>query len=182
MPTRGLAAAISVVGAVAGAIIAGASCLTPAVAVAVPKVAVFPFEVPDVIREGEFLPRPNTQDQPRIALATSELRKLLAAGGRYDVIDLSPLAAELKAAQPLHKCNGCDMDLARKASADVVVTGLVEKASDVLLNMQIEMRDVASGKVIRTGGTVIQGNTEDMWLRSVRYLVKNRLLSEDAPK
>ncbi len=146
------------------------------------KLAVFPLEVPDVIRDGEYLPRPNTEDQPRIAMATAELARLLGEGGRYEVVDLGPLAAELKAAQPLHKCNGCEMDLARKAGADLLVLGLVEKASDVLLNMSIEIKDVASGKPVRIGGTVIQGNTDDMWMRSVRYIVKNRLISQEGQK
>lgn len=170
MPRAVLAAIVAVIG------------LWPALAAAATKVAVFPIEVPDQIREGEFIPRPNTEDKPRIALATDELRRLLSAGGRYEVVDLTPLAAEVEKAQPLHKCNGCDIELAHKAGADVVVTGLVEKASDVLLNMSIEMRDVASGKVVRMGGTVIQGNTDDMWLRSVRWIVKNRLLNEEAAK
>lgn len=146
------------------------------------KVAVFPFEVPDVIREGEFLPRPNTADQPRIAMATDELRRVIGATGRYELIDLAPLAGDLKAAQPLHKCNGCDLELARKAGAAIVVTGVVEKASDVLMNMSIQMRDVATEKIVRTGGTVIQGNTDDMWLRSVRWIAKNRLFNEDTAK
>ena len=133
------------------------------------KAAVFPFEVPDVIEQGEFLPKPS-KEGPKIALATDELRKLLAASGRYEVIDLAALATEIKAAQPLHKCNGCEADLAKKAGADVLVVGLVEKASDVLLNMTIEIRDVASGKAERVGSIVVQGNTDDMWLRSVRWL------------
>lgn len=142
------------------------------------KAAVFPFEVPDVIEQGEFLPKPS-KEGPKIALATDELRKLLAASGRYEVIDLAALATEIKAAQPLHKCNGCEADLAKNAGADVLVVGLVEKASDVLLNMTIEIRDVASGKAERVGSIVVQGNTDDMWLRSVRWLCKNWLLSEE---
>lgn len=170
------------VAAIIAALIAPAVLLAPDAASAAPKVAIFPVEVPDVIREGEFLPRPNKDDAPRIALATAELRRLLAETQRFEVIDLAPLATELKAAQPLHKCNGCDIDLARKAGADVVVTALVEKASDVLLNMSIEMKDVPSGKLMRIGGTVIQGNTDEMWLRSVRWIAKNRLFNEDTAK
>lgn len=159
-----------------------AAALVPAAASAAPKIVVFPLEVPDRIHEGEFLARPDAADQPRIAIATDELRRLIAATGRFEVVDLAPLAAELATAQPLHKCNGCDIELARKAGADVMVMGLVEKASDVLLNMSIEMRDVASGKPIRIGGTVIQGNTDDMWLRGVRWIAKNRLFNEDTNK
>lgn len=183
-PARSWSAALSIALAAITGLAAGIMATGQPVRAAgsVARVAVLPFEVPDVIREGEFLPRPNTQDVPKIATATAELRKLLGESGRYEVVDLTPLAADLKAAQPIHKCNGCDVDLAKKAGADIVVTGLVEKASDVLLNMSIEIKDVASGKPVRIGGTVIQGNTDDMWLRSVRWIVKNRLLNEAEPK
>lgn len=154
-----------------------ACCATQAASAGARKAAVFAFEVPDVIELGEYLPKPS-KEGPKIAVATQELRKLLAAGG-LEVVDLTPLAAKIKDKQPLHKCNGCEVDLAKEAGAEVLVVGLVEKASDVLLNMTIEIRDVETNRMQRAGSIVVQGNTEEMWLRSVRWLVKNRLLAEE---
>lgn len=138
------------------------------------KIAVFPLEVPDVIADGEYIAKP-AKEGPRAKLATDELTALLAASGKYEVVDIGPFAADLKTAQPLHKCNGCADDLARKMGARYMVTGIVEKGSDTLFNMSLQLADVEAGKVVRMGSTIIQGNTDDMWLRGVRYLMKNRL-------
>lgn len=150
-------------------------------ACAAEKIAVFPLEVPDFIADGEYIPKP-AKEGPRAALATTELRSLVAGSGKYEVVDLGAHAAEIKEAQPLHKCNGCAIDLAKKFGARYALTGLVEKASDTLFNMSLELTDVEAGKVVRLGSTVLQGNTDDTWLRGVRWLMKNRIDPKDEGK
>lgn len=138
------------------------------------KIAVFPLEVPDFIAEGEYLPKP-AKEGPRAKLATDELTKLVAATGKYEVVDLNAFAADLKKAQPLYKCNGCAGDLAKTIGARYMMTGIVEKGSDTLFNMSLQLADVEADKVVALGSTIIQGNTDEMWLRGVRYLMKNRI-------
>ncbi len=60
----------------------------------------------------------------------------------------------------------------------MLYTGLVDKASDTLLNMRIMEIDVASGSIETRGNVVIQGNTDEAWLRGVRWLMKNKLPAE----
>jgi hypothetical protein len=43
------------------------------------------------------------------------------------------------------------------------------------LSFKVEVSEVRSGKLLRGGQVDIRGNTDDMWLRGVRFLVKNRL-------
>lgn len=162
-------------------VLAAIALFSATIAHAAEKIVVFPLEVPDFIAEGEYIPKP-AKEGPRAGLATDELRSLIAATGQYEVVDLSPYAAELKEAQPLYKCNGCAVDLAKKYGARYAVMGLVEKASDTLLNMNLEVVDVVEGKVVQRGSTIIQGNTDDMWLRGVRWLMKNRIAPKDTPK
>ena len=57
----------------------------------------------------------------------------------------------------------------------MLYTGLVDKASETLLNMRIMEIDVATGQLKRAGNVVIQGNTDEAWLRGVRWLMKNKL-------
>lgn len=162
------------------AVLAAAVCAASA-AGAADKVAVFPLEVPDFIAEGEYIPKP-AKEGPRAALATDELRALMAKTGKYEVIDLAPHAAAVKDAQPIHKCNGCEIELARKLGARYAMTGLAEKASDTLFNISLRLVDVDTGAPVRLGSTIVQGNTDDMWLRSVRYLMKNRIDPKDETK
>lgn len=152
----------------------------PAVALAAPKVAVFPLEVVEPPGDGFSLPKKRPSEKARIQLATEALARHLAESGKFEVVDTSGLAKEIADKAPLYKCNGCEADLAKKAGAEMAVVGTVDKASETLLNMTIELHDAETGKVRGLGSIVVQGNTDEMWLRSVRWLVKNRLAAEEA--
>lgn len=154
----------------------------PAAAVAAPKVAVFPLELVEPIGDGFSLPKKNNSESERIKLATDELVQRLRDSGRFEVVDTTALSGEIADKAPLYKCNGCEADLAKKAGAEIAVVGTVDKASETLLNMTIELHDASTGKVRGLGSTVIQGNTDEMWIRSVRWLVKNRLLAGEEGK
>ncbi|MCH9765106.1 MAG: DUF3280 domain-containing protein [Alphaproteobacteria bacterium] len=144
---------------------------------AAPKTAVFPFELsvpalhPDDLMFGTTI---KAEEQERLKIVTKELRALLAATGQYEVADLTPLEKDIEDAAPLHKCNGCETELAKKAGVELAVLPMLEKSSDTLLNMSIGVLDVASGRILKTAMVVIQGNTEESWIRAVRWLVKRK--------
>ena len=154
----------------------------PTAALAAPKAAVFPFEIIEPVGDGFSLPKKNPVEKARIQLATEALIKHLVESGHFDVVDMAGLAKDIADKAPLYKCNGCETDLAKKAGAEIAVVGTIDKASETLLNMTIEMHDAETGKVRGRGSTVIQGNTDEMWLRSVRWLVKNRLGTSEEQK
>lgn len=160
----------------------GLVALGSTAAPAAPKVAVFPFDLVEPIGDGFSLPKKNMSESARIKLATDELARRLSESGKFEVVDTSGLAKEIADKAPLYKCNGCETDLAKKAGAEIAVVGTVDKASETLLNMTIELHDAETGKVRGLGSTVIQGNTDEMWLRSVRWLVKNRLVQQETPR
>lgn len=161
---------------------AGLTAVSATAALAAPKVAVFPLELVEPIGDGFSLPKKNKSESERVRLATEELVRRLSESGKFEVVDTSSLAKEIADKAPLYKCNGCETDLARKVGAEIAVVGTVDKASETLLNMTIELHDTETGKVRGLGSTVIQGNTDEMWLRSVRWLVKNRLVQQEAPQ
>jgi hypothetical protein len=84
----------------------------------------------------------------------------------------------------LQACGGCDADLAAKVGARLAITGTVQKVSNLILNMSIYVRDVKSGKVVAAMNADMRGNTDESWLRTVDWLVRNRLLAalEGAPQ
>src|SRR5262245_12362977 len=157
----------------------GVLLATVAAAYAGPKAAIFPFELDDVSLEGE-LAGPRKDETQRLALATEELRRLAARNAGYHVVDLAALASDIAQAAPLYKCNGCEADIARRAGADIAVTGVVRKVSNLILKVFISVREVESGKVIKLRQVDIKGNTDETWLRGVRYMVANGLV--EGPK
>ena len=122
------------------------------------------------------------EDKRRLEVITAELTKLIKDSGRYQIVDSAPIAKEIDDKSPIHKCNGCEDDLAKKVGADVAFIGTVRKASDVLFTVSIYVRDVANQKVINQGSSEIYGNTDKMWLRAVNYIVDRRLYADKGAK
>lgn len=150
----------------------------PAAAAEPAKVAVFDLELVDTsLESGARLP----EQEQRRARATAELRRLFAESGRVQLVDLAPQAETLRRREPLRNCNGCEEDIARALGADYQVLGLVQKTSNLILSFAVTVKDVRSGQVVRAGQVDIRGNTDENWLRGVRWLVKNRLLAEPLP-
>jgi len=154
---------------------------SPIAASAGPKAAIFPLELNDVSLEGE-LGGQQPAETARLALVTRELRQLAVRDGGYQLVDLSGLAAELEKAAPLHRCGGCEVDIARRAGAEIAVTGTVRKVSNLILGFTIQVRDVTSGRLIRAVQADIRGNTDESWVRGIRWLVANRLLAPQTPQ
>jgi hypothetical protein len=140
------------------------------------KAAIFPLELIDASIEGE-LAGPRGDETQRLVLATRELRMLAARDVGYEVVDLAAFSVEIEKAAPLHRCGGCEIDLARRAGADLAITGAVRKVSNLILGFTIEVREVASGTVLRVVQASIRGNTDESWLRGIRWLVANRLVA-----
>ena len=82
------------------------------------------------------------------------------------------------AAGYLHGCNGCEARIARDLGAELAVSGTVQKVSNLILNINIYVRDAASGKRLRAMSADIRGNTDQSWSHGLKYLVKNRFLKE----
>jgi hypothetical protein len=161
------------------------ACLTLAFAtpaLAVPKVAIFPFDIRDVEIEGDLLAQPKDYDVRRMKLVADELKTLMEKDGTYEVVDLAPLAAEVEEKFPFSKCDGCEAELGKKAGADLAVTGYVDKLSDALISLQLFARDTATGEVKKTMSAEIRGNTDELWLHGIRWLWKNRFNVEAEKK
>ncbi len=138
------------------------------------KMAVFPFEFDDTSLQGE-MQGPREDEKARLARLAPELRDLLTASGRYVAADITPVAAAA-AASNLRNCGGCDVTLARKVGAQVAVVGWVQKVSNLILNINVAMRDVNTGKEVNGGSVDIRGNTDESWTHGIKYLVRYRLL------
>jgi hypothetical protein len=55
----------------------------------------------------------------------------------------------------------------------------VQKVSNLILNVNIYVRDVATENLVARMSADFRGNTDESWSRAVEYLVRNRLLAPD---
>jgi len=139
------------------------------------QVAVFDFELIDTSLQGE-VDGPRSDEQGRLMRAGDQVRKALADSGRFTVLDIAPVNAAAHGSN-LQACGGCEVALARQLGADLVITGTVQKVSNLILNINFYLRDVHTGQLITAMSADMRGNTDESWTRAANYLLRNRLLA-----
>jgi Protein of unknown function (DUF2380) len=139
------------------------------------SVAVFNFELIDSSLEGAIRGA-RADEQERLARVSDQLRQLLRDSCQFSLADLTPIANEAQASN-LQACGGCDIRLARHIGAELAITGTVQKVSNLILNMNIYVRDASSGATIAAMSADMRGNTDESWSRTLNWLVRNRLLA-----
>ena len=150
--------------------------MVPWVAHAAPsQVAVFDFELVDTSLQGE-VDGPRSDEQGRLMRAGDQVRKALADSGRFTVLDIAPVNVAAHGSN-LQACGGCEVALARQLGADLVITGTVQKVSNVILNINFYLRDVHTGQLVTAMSADMRGNTDESWTRAASYLLRNRLLA-----
>ena len=140
-----------------------------------PKVAVFDFELVDTSLQGE-VDGPRTDEHDRLMRVGDQLRKELAESGKFQLLDIAPVNAAAHGSN-LQACGGCDVQYAQQLGADLAITGVVQKVSNLILNINIYLRDVHTGQLITAMSADMRGNTDESWSRAMSYLVRNRLLA-----
>lgn len=116
----------------------------------------------------------DSDERARVAMAEDQIAADLAARG-FTLVDTAPVADRLAQVRNIASCNGCDMKLARELGADYSVTGEVQKTSELILSLNLFLRDVAAQTNLRHGAVDIRGNTDESWSRGYRYLLKNTI-------
>ncbi|HET6522081.1 MAG TPA: DUF3280 domain-containing protein [Geminicoccaceae bacterium] len=178
---RGLRGRRSPAALIAAPLLAGLAIAAPpghAAAAEEPRtVAVFDFELVDTSLQGEIEgARPDELE--RLRMVGDLLRERLAAAGAYRVVDTAPAAGAIARAGRLRTCGGCELRMAAGLGAELAVIGWVQKVSNLILNVNLTMREVATGRLVGGGSVDVRGNTDESWSRGVAYLVRHRLPSD----
>jgi len=119
---------------------------------------------------------PATIEYPRLRAIRDQLQEEFAKSHLYRVVDLGPASELIKKYQSetqLHTCNGCELEIARSLHADRVLIGWVQKVSNLILNINIQIEDAATGAVLLNKSVDLRGNTDETWRRGVSYLVRS---------
>ena len=54
----------------------------------------------------------------------------------------------------------------------------MQKVSNLILNINLQVRDVGTGRLVAAGSVDIRGNTDESWRRGVAYLLEHRILRQ----
>ena len=140
-----------------------------------PRLAVFDFEMLDTSLEGQMHGE-RKDEQERLTAVGDRLRKELGESGKFQIVDIAPVNAAAHQSH-LQACGGCDAKLAQQLGAELYITGVVQKVSNVILNINVYLRDAQSGHLVTAASADMRGNTEESWSRATRYLIRERLLA-----
>ena len=140
-----------------------------------PKLAVFDFELLDTSLQGQ-MNGPRRDEHERLMRAGEQLRKELAESGKFQLLDILPVNAAAHASN-LQACGGCDVRFAQQLGADLYITGVVQKVSELILIMSIYVRDAHTGHLVSAMNAHLRGNSDESWSRATTFLLHNRLLA-----
>ncbi|MEX0959231.1 MAG: DUF3280 domain-containing protein [Burkholderiales bacterium] len=147
------------------------ACAAP-LAHATPTLLVLEFELIDDLGD----PNSAIADQRRLVEASQALRSGLAGCDAFELAEpeAGMLAVDTARSrnQYLHRCNGCTGTIAAAAGADLVLFPWVQKVSNLILNINAEIRDAQTEAVVATRSVDIRGNNDVSWQRGVRSLVR----------
>jgi Protein of unknown function (DUF2380) len=121
---------------------------------------------------------PTTEaERARLASVKALFKSKLEASGRYEFVRVpADVAAKIAAGPQIGNCGGCEFDYAKQLGAEFAAWIVVQKVSDLILNINVYMADVAARKLTFVHSVDIRGNTDESWARGITYLVKNYLL------
>ena len=130
----------------------------------------------DTSTEGDYF-GPRADEAARIEMLEDQLAEAFADRG-YETLDTAPVAARVEDVTNIARANGLDVQLARELGADLAVTGEVQKVSNLILTMNVLVRDAASGELLRAGNADIRSNTDESWTRGLAYVLRNRIFAD----
>ena len=131
----------------------------------------------DTSQEGETFGE-NPDELARVEMAEKMVTDRFAAEG-YGFVDTAPVEERLQATVNPAKCYGCDTRMAAELGADYVLVGEIQKVSNLILAMNLQLRAVPSGEMVAGRSVEIRSNTDDSWARGIRYLLDNAIFREE---
>lgn len=113
-------------------------------------------------------------DRARLDAVAGRFKARLAAAPDYALIDDPAAAAEIDT-YTLGACGRCELMIARKAKADLVMVTSVQKMSSMLINLSAAIYDVSDGSVLVAGTAVIHADSDADWNHAADKLAERQL-------
>jgi hypothetical protein len=122
-------------------------------------------------------PALSAEHETRLQMASARLRDELARSGLFQIVDDSPVRdaiGELRSQQRfLHECNGCDLEIGRRAGADRVMVPWIYRVSGLILTLTYEIHDVRTAQITDRRSYDFRGDNDAAWTHAIVYLVRD---------
>lgn len=106
-----------------------------------------------------------------------QLKTALEGTGAYKFVPMTAdVQADIAKGQQVSECGGCEIDYGKRLGAETISWIRVQKISNLIMNMNVYIADVASKQMLFQHSVDVRNNTDESWSRSMDYLIKNYLL------
>ncbi len=138
-----------------------------------PTLAMIGFE----LLEDHPDPSRHEAQQARLKMIEAEFRAQIGQRGLYTLVDNAPHQALIdrvrSAVEFVYRCPPCVDEIGAGMGTRYVAVGWVQKVSNLILNVNIEIREVASKRVALVKSVDMRGNNDESWIRAIRFLVRD---------
>lgn len=138
-----------------------------------PRIAVFGFSLDNTS------PADSTKEElARTERMGRDFAADLQKSTLYDVVDTTEAAKSLALQPDVWKCNGCERPVAAKLGATLAAYGWIQKVSNLILNLNIVIEDVKTGRQVGGGSVDIRGNTDESWDHGLKFLLEEHVFPQ----
>ncbi len=116
------------------------------------------------------------EELARTASMGPKMAAILKKSGLYAPVDGGKGATDLNGLASVRNCNGCELPVAKKLGATLAAYGWVQKVSNLILNINVVVENVDTGKMVAGGSVDIRGNTDESWDRGLDFLLQEHVL------
>ena len=160
-------------GALASALMLAVSLNAPASARVAESGAVLAVVFLDTSTEGAY-GGVRADETQRLAMLEARLREAFAEKG-IEIVDRAPVQSALDRVKNPARCNKCDAKAAEALGVDLAITAEVQKVSNLILTINVFVREAGTGRPLRVGNADIRGNTDESWRRGLDWILRNRI-------
>ncbi len=154
--------------------------ITPAIPGGVSAVPSAAFLGVEFLNDNEALEPTSPAERKRIKTIERLLTTKLEEMDLYKFVDVpNSIQKKIKRGQPIGECGGCEIDYGKELDVDRIVWIRVQKISNLILNMNVYVADVASQQMTFVRSVDIRGNTDESWSHSIKWLIRRYMKPDD---
>ena len=113
----------------------------------------------------------------RLAAIHAQLETGLVERGLYRLVDAAPAKALIDAARAnnafIYNCNGCLAEIGQRLGTRLVIVGWVQRVSELILNINVAVKDAKSGADVLSKSVDLRGNNDESFARGMNFMLRD---------
>lgn len=119
-------------------------------------------------------------ERKRMSAMVETFKSMLEKSGKYSFKPVDPgIQERIAQDQKMGECAGCETRYGKEVGVDQVAWIEVQKVSELILNVNVYMTDVKTGKQVFVKSVDLRGNNDESWQHSIKFLVKRYMLNPE---